>query len=35
VPSNRRIWADAHRLEIVLTNLVSNALKFTPVGGRI
>ncbi len=30
-----RIWGDAHRLEIVMTNLVSNAIKFTPDGGLI
>jgi signal transduction histidine kinase len=34
-PSELKIWGDAHRLEMVITNLVSNAIKFTPVGGRI
>jgi signal transduction histidine kinase len=34
-PSERTIWGDAHRLEIVITNLVSNAIKFTPSGGRV
>jgi signal transduction histidine kinase len=34
-PMTQQIWGDAHRLEIVVTNLVSNAIKFTPMGGQI
>lgn len=29
------VWGDADRLTGVLTNLVSNAHKYTPPGGRI
>ena len=32
VPS---VWADASKLHLVLSNLVSNAVKFTPEGGEI
>jgi histidine kinase len=30
-----RVWADAERSGQVLTNLVANALRFTPAGGRV
>jgi signal transduction histidine kinase len=30
-----RLWADADKVTEVLTNLVSNAFKFTPEGGRV
>jgi signal transduction histidine kinase len=32
-PTDR--YGDPHRIEIILTNLVGNAMKFTPPGGRI
>jgi signal transduction histidine kinase/DNA-binding response OmpR family regulator len=29
------IWADARKMHLILSNLVSNAIKFTPQGGEI
>jgi two-component system cell cycle sensor histidine kinase PleC len=35
VPDGSAVWADEPALRRLLTNLVSNALKFTPSGGRV
>ncbi len=34
-PEIRTVWVDAHRIHRVFSNLIGNALKFTPEGGMI
>lgn len=35
LPENTQTWADANQIDIVIRNLMSNALKFTPENGMI
>lgn len=35
IPVDMEVYADAHMFETVIRNLVTNAVKFTPKGGRI
>jgi len=35
IPDEMEVFADNHMFDIVIRNLVSNAIKFTPVGGKV
>ncbi|MDT7830127.1 tetratricopeptide repeat-containing sensor histidine kinase [Pricia sp. S334] len=35
IPSNTMVWSDSDQIEIVIRNLISNALKFTPENGLV
>ena len=35
VRENTLAWADTNQIDIVIRNLISNALKFTPMGGKV
>lgn len=35
VPSSTMVWSDGDQIDIVVRNLISNALKFTPVNGMV
>lgn len=35
VPSSTEVWSDPNQIDIVVRNLVSNALKFTPENGMV
>ena len=35
LPSNTMAWTDGDQIDIVIRNIISNALKFTPKGGVI
>ena len=35
VPENTLAWADTNQIDIVVRNLISNALKFTPMNGKV
>ncbi len=35
IASNLTVWADANQLKTILTNLIANAIKFTPQDGKV